>query len=95
METDREQSHNDNNARNENVTLELDDNGHIFVRSQAMDYQLRGTEIEHMNLMEFFVDTYEEDVKSKDNKNEVDNNNTDVDNFATDDDGEEGCKKQG
>jgi hypothetical protein len=50
-------------ASNDKITLDFDDKGCIFVRSQATDYQLRGLEMNNMNMMDFFVDTYEEDIK--------------------------------
>jgi hypothetical protein len=56
----------------DNVTIDVDDNDRLFVRSQVTDYQLRGDDLEDVNVLDFFVDTYEEDVKRTRRSQEVD-----------------------
>ncbi|CAK5281207.1 unnamed protein product [Mycena citricolor] len=48
-----------------NVTLQLNSAGRIFVKSQVIDYSQRGTELADYNMMDYFVDTYESDISSK------------------------------
>lgn len=44
------------------MTLGLDCNGALYPQSQIEDYRLRGRELENYNVLDFFVDTYEEDI---------------------------------
>ena len=44
-------------------TLRLDGDGVIYADSQVQDYCLRGAELENYNVLDYFVDTYEEDRK--------------------------------
>jgi hypothetical protein len=44
------------------VILDIDSEGKMFTKSQAMDYALRGDSLSEYNVYEFFVDTYEEQI---------------------------------
>jgi len=44
----------------------VDSSGHLVPKSQVTDYQCRGEELEHYNLLQYFVDTYETDIDNKD-----------------------------
>lgn len=43
----------------ENVTLDIDTSGHVYPKNQVTDYILRGDFLESMNVLDFFVETYE------------------------------------
>ena len=47
------------------ITLDLDSSGKLYCRSQITDYIARGDELNDLNLIEFFVNTYEEDTTKK------------------------------
>ncbi|KAF5389042.1 hypothetical protein D9757_004879 [Collybiopsis confluens] len=46
-----------------NETLTVADNGTVFAKSQFTDYVLRGTNLNHICLLDFIVDTYDEAQK--------------------------------
>jgi hypothetical protein len=48
--------------------LDVDSEGKIFPKCQATDYQLRGDLLEDYNVLDFFMDTYEKETQSRDNK---------------------------
>ena len=45
------------------MTIEFNNQGQLYARSQVTDYRLWGKEHRGLNVMEFFRDTYEEEVK--------------------------------
>ena len=51
---------------NDFVELDLNAQGCVFARSQVMDYELRGTELEQYNVLDFFLDTYEDNIDKQD-----------------------------
>ena len=61
--------------------LELDINmqGHIFPRNQVTDYVCRGEALQQHSILEFFVNTYEEDLGKE--KSAVDSPNLEEDNL--------------
>jgi len=44
------------------VTLDVDNSGVLFAKSQLTDYSHRGEEVAGVNFLDFFVDTYETDI---------------------------------
>jgi len=44
------------------LILDVDSSGHLVPKNQVTDYQYRGEELEHYNLLQYFVDTYETDI---------------------------------
>jgi hypothetical protein len=50
---------------NEILTLDTDSAGRIYPKSQATDYMLRGEELKGYNIIEFFVNTYEDDMERR------------------------------
>ena len=48
------------------VTLELSSSGDMIVKSQVVDYQHRGVELEDYSVLDFFVDTYETEITKAD-----------------------------
>ena len=52
----------------ERTTLALDCKGVLYPQSQTEDYRLRGVELENYNVLDFFVDTYEEATRTRNNK---------------------------
>lgn len=50
---------------NECITLDIGHDGRLYSKCQVTDYMLRGHELEHLNVMSFFVDTYERPVNAK------------------------------
>lgn len=52
------------------VTLDISNSGRMIVKSQVVDYQCRGTELEESNILDFFVDTYEVEVTKADREAE-------------------------
>ena len=55
---------------NDVVELDLNSRGYVFARSQVMDYQNRGEELDQYNVLDFFVDTYEDDIDKKDRRSD-------------------------
>ena len=43
----------------------------MIVKSQVVDYQHRGTELENCNVLDFFVDSYEADITKADHQAEL------------------------
>jgi len=43
------------------VVLELDSGGYLYPKSQMTNYVCHGLEVTHYNLLEYLVDTYEEE----------------------------------
>ena len=50
------------------ITLELSNSGRLTVKSQVIDYQHRGAELEDYNILDFFVETYETEITRADRK---------------------------
>ena len=48
------------------ITLELSNSGQLVVKSQVVDYQHRGVELEDYSVLEFFVETYETEITKAD-----------------------------
>jgi hypothetical protein len=48
---------------NEILTLDTDSAGRIYPKSQVTDYMLHGEELQGNNIVEFFVNTYEDDME--------------------------------
>lgn len=48
------------------ITLELSNSGRLTVKSQVIDYQHRGAELEDYNILDFFVETYETEITRAD-----------------------------
>lgn len=46
--------------------MELSSSGQLIAKSQVIDYQHRGTELEDYNVLDFFVDTYETEITKAD-----------------------------
>lgn len=46
------------------LTLEVDGAGHLIAKSQVLDYQCRGHALQSYNMIDFFVDTYDQERKS-------------------------------
>ena len=44
------------------ITLELSNSGRLVVKSQVVDYQYRGAELENYSVLDFFVETYETEI---------------------------------
>ena len=55
------------------ITLDLDSSGKLYCRSQITDYIARGDELKDLNLIDFFVNTYEEDITKKRSRKESQN----------------------
>jgi len=53
------------------ITLELSGSGHMIVKSQVVDYQHRGVELEDYSVFDFFVDTYETEITKADREAEL------------------------
>ncbi|THH18968.1 hypothetical protein EW146_g2114 [Bondarzewia mesenterica] len=47
------------------VTLDTDETGKLYTKSQVVDYRFRGSTLDNMGLIDFFVETYESE-RSKD-----------------------------
>ena len=47
------------------VVMDSGADGRIVPRSQLIDYALQGDELEHLNLLDFLVDTYDESIPTK------------------------------
>ena len=47
------------------ITLDINCSGQLYYWSQIINYCARGRELEEMNIIEFFVNTYEEDISSR------------------------------
>lgn len=47
------------------ITLDLDSSRKLYCCSQITNYITWGDELNHLNLIEFFVNTYEEDTTKK------------------------------
>ena len=52
------------------ITLELSSSGQVIVKSQALDYQLRGSGLQDYNILDFFVGTYETEITKSDRERE-------------------------
>jgi hypothetical protein len=44
------------------LTLDLDSAGHVYPKYQVTDYQFHGKKMALYNMLDFFFDTYEEDI---------------------------------
>ena len=66
---------------NDMVTLDLNSSGQLFAKSQVTDYMCRGESLANCNMLDFFVDTYEEDIpqKTRRSDNNLDSNDSDND----------------
>ena len=53
------------------VTLELAGSGRMTIKSQVIDYQHRGVELEDYNVLDLFVDTYETEITKADREAEL------------------------
>jgi len=42
------------------ITLDIDQAGRLFARSVVEDYVFRGNKLEHLSILDFVVNTYEE-----------------------------------
>ncbi|EMD31577.1 hypothetical protein CERSUDRAFT_78030 [Gelatoporia subvermispora B] len=62
----------------EMVSLDMDNAGRIYPKSQCTDYQLRGEQLEGLNVFSYFVDTYEEDSCKRTKSVEVPSDNSDL-----------------
>lgn len=51
-----------NQDGNDIVTLDLNSAGQLFAKSQVTDYMCQGDGLANYNMLDFFVDTYEEDI---------------------------------
>ena len=67
---------------NDNVTLDVNSMGQIFAKCQVTDYRCRGEHLASYNMLDFFVNTYEEDIQ-RNNCRQLD---------AEDDDGDDGSE---
>ncbi|KAJ3912168.1 hypothetical protein F5877DRAFT_85107 [Lentinula edodes] len=47
---------------NDMISLELDSDGKIYSKSQVTDYRCHGTGLEKYHVLDFFVDTWENDI---------------------------------
>ena len=61
------------------LELDIDMQGHIFSRNQVTDYVCRGEALQQHSVLEFFVNTYEEDLGKE--KSAVDSPNLEEDNL--------------
>ena len=82
-----------NQNGNEVLSLAIDSFGKFYPKCQLTDYKLRGTPFESSNIIDYFVDTYEEKVgkhakASNSNDEDEDNNENDADH-----DRRLGCKR--
>ncbi|THH14508.1 hypothetical protein EW146_g5828 [Bondarzewia mesenterica] len=50
------------------VTLDTDETGRLYTKSQVTDYQFRGDGLKAYNLIDFLVNTYEVDIKKDEHK---------------------------
>ena len=48
------------------ITLELSNSGRLIAKSQVVDYQYRGAELEDYSVLKFFVETYETEITKVD-----------------------------
>ncbi|EMD31208.1 hypothetical protein CERSUDRAFT_78293 [Gelatoporia subvermispora B] len=55
----------ENDGSHDKVSLDTDNAGRIYPKCQLTDYALRGEQLGDMNVYSFFMDTYEEDLRSK------------------------------
>ncbi|EMD32190.1 hypothetical protein CERSUDRAFT_99591 [Gelatoporia subvermispora B] len=55
----------ENDEFSDKVSLDTDNAGRIYPKCQVTDYILRGEQLDGMNVYSFFMDTYEEDLRSK------------------------------
>ena len=53
------------------VTLDLSSSGQVILKSQVVDYQSRGSELQDYNLLDFFVDTYETEITRLDREKDL------------------------
>lgn len=44
------------------MTLDRSSSGHLYVKSQVVDYQFRGQLLQDYNVLDFLIDTYEVDT---------------------------------
>ncbi|KAG8742906.1 hypothetical protein FRC10_000765 [Ceratobasidium sp. 414] len=54
-----------NTVYTEPETLGVTKDGTLYLRSQIIDYQYRGKQLEHYNFLDYFVDTYEEPISQR------------------------------
>jgi hypothetical protein len=47
------------------LTLDIDSHGKIYAKSQVIDYIARGDELSDLNMLDYFVDTYEADLTNQ------------------------------
>ena len=52
------------------VTLDLSCSGHVIVKSQVVDYRLRGSGLQDYSVFDFFVNTYEAEITKSDREKE-------------------------
>ena len=53
------------------ITLDLSSSGRVIVKSQVVSYRLRGSELQHYNLVDFFMDTYETEITKSDREQDL------------------------
>lgn len=58
------------------MTLDFSSSGQIFAKSQVTDYSCRGDALSDYNVLDFFVDTYEEEIRY--NKHTIIDNGNDI-----------------
>lgn len=61
--------------------LNINAKGKLYAKSQVADYSQRGMQLQDMNVIEFFTDTYEERTTSKKKRSEIPK--TQADNAST------------
>lgn len=66
-----------NNTQVDNIiTLELSSSGQLIAKSQVVDYQHRGTELEDYSVLDFFVETYETEITKADREADLSEEDT-------------------
>ena len=58
------------------ITLDVDSSRWIYAKSQMTDYICRGEELEDYNLLDYFTETYEAEIKARDRLEENDEMDT-------------------
>ncbi|GLB44644.1 putative G-quadruplex DNA unwinding [Lyophyllum shimeji] len=64
---------------NDVITLDFSSSGQLYAKCQFTDYSARGTALESMNLIDFFVNTYEDKLPKASTATEANDNDEDED----------------